>query len=297
VDSFICKGFYVATIKPNTNELNELSFERMMEMLPADYACSDIEVDLKDISFIVPYGMVLLTILLKTLSQKRIKARLLLPDSSDVMNYLERMSFFAQVEGIVEFDRDIQSLRSNLRNPVDSIIEVTKIKEEKEVMDIVNSLVDKLIDRYGFDRARINRFGNVMSESLQNIPQHSNPDGTPYEGMACVQIYKKFFHFAVGDSGVGICPSLNYNPRIRELNLNEEEALRKVLVEGFSRLDRPGRGGGFSSIRKIVRDMNGFMVVRSGGHTYFLGRKTENFYSVPAICGTQIGIRIPKDVF
>lgn len=287
----------MATIKPNTKELNELSFERMMEMIPADCVRSGIVIDLKDISFIVPYGMVLLTVLLKSLSQKGIKIRLLLPDSSDVTNYLERMSFFAQVESIAEFDRDIQSLRSNLRNPVDSIIEVTKIREEKEVMDVVNSLVDKLIEKHGFDRVRINRFGNVMSESLQNIPQHSNPDGTPYEGMACVQIYKKFFHFAVGDSGVGICLSLNSNPRIRELNLSEEAALRKVLVEGFSRLDRPGRGGGFSSIRKIVKDMNGIMVVRSGGFTYFLGRKTEKFYPVSAICGTQIGIRIPKDVF
>lgn len=287
----------MATIKPNINELNELSFERMVEMIPADYACSDIEIDLKDTSFIVPYGMVLLTILLKSLGQKGIKARLLLPDSSDVMNYLERMSFFARVEGIAEFDKDIQSLKSNIRNPIDSIIEVTKIKEEKEVMDIVNSLVDKLIDKHGFDRIKINRFGNVMSEALQNIPQHSNPDGTPYEGMACVQIYKKFFHFAVGDSGVGICLSLNSNPRIRELNLSDEEALKKVILEGFSRLDRPGRGGGFSNIRKIVKYMNGFMVVRSGGYTYFLGRKTENFFPVPAICGTQIGIRIPKDFF
>ena len=118
-------------------------------------------------------------------------------------------------------------------------------------MDIVNSLVDNLIDKHGFDRASINRFGSIMCESLQNIPQHSNPDGTPYEGMVCVQRYKKFFHFAVGDSGVGIYPSLNSNPRIRELNLSEEEALKKVLLEGFSRLDRPGRGGGFSSIRKI----------------------------------------------
>lgn len=287
----------MATIKPNTNEVNELSFERMMEMIPADCIHSGVEIDLKDISFIVPYGMVLLTILLKSLNQNGVKTRLLLPDSSDVMNYLERMSFFTQVEGIVEFDRDIQSLKSNIRNPVDSIIEVTKIREEKEVMDVVNSLVDKLIDKHGFDRAKINRFGNVMCESLQNIPQHSNPDGTPYEGMVCVQIYKKFFHFAVGDSGVGICLSLNSNPRIRELNLSEEQALRKVLVEGFSRLDRPGRGGGFSSIRKIVKDMNGLMVVRSSGFTYFLGRKTETFYTVPPICGTQIGIRIPKDVF
>lgn len=117
----------MATIKPNTKELNELSFERMVEMIPADCARSDIVIDLKDISFIVPYGMVLLTVLLKSLSQKGIKIRLLLPDSSDVTNYLERMSFFAQVESIAEFDKDIQSLRSNLRNPVDSIIEVTKI--------------------------------------------------------------------------------------------------------------------------------------------------------------------------
>lgn len=285
------------TIRPNTNELNELSFERMMETMPTDSACADIEIDLKGTSFIVPYGVMLLTILLKFLSQKGIKVRLLLPDSSDVMNYLERMSFFAQVEGLVEFDKDTQGLKFNIRNPVDSIIEVTKIKEEKEVMNIVNNLVDNLIDKHGFDRSRINRFGNVICESLQNVPQHSNPDGTPYEGMACVQIYKKFFHFAVGDSGVGIYPSLNSNPRIRELNLSEEDALKKVMLEGFSRFDRPGRGEGFSSMRLIVKGMNGFMVVRSGGYAYFLGRKTESFYPVPTICGTQIGIRIPKDIF
>ena len=284
-------------IKPIMHELNELSFERMMEIISIDGTCSEIEIDLKNTHFFVPYGLLLLIILLKSLSQKGLKVRLSLPDSSDVMNYLERMDFFTQIDGIVELNRDIQSLRTNIRNPADSIIEVTKIREEKEVMNIVNSLVDKLIDKHGFDRTRINRFGNVMSESLQNIPQHSNPDGTPYDGMACVQIYKKFFHFAVGDSGVGIYLSLNSNQRIRELNLSEKEALRKVILEGFSRLDSPGRGVGFSSIRKIVRDMNGLMVVRSGGYTYFLGRRTENFYSVPPICGTQIGIRIPKEVF
>ena len=86
-------------IKPNSSGLNELSFERMIEMMPENSDCTCIEIDLKDTTFIVPYGMVLLTVLIKSLNQKAVKTRLLLPYSSDVMNYLERMSFFSQIEG------------------------------------------------------------------------------------------------------------------------------------------------------------------------------------------------------
>jgi hypothetical protein len=137
-----------------------------------------------------------------------------------------------------------------------------------------------------------------MVETFQNIPEHSNPLAVSYNGIVSAQIFKDYFHFALGDSGIGIKNSLCLNPRYKELKMNDCEAIENVLFKGWSRHDVPGRGGGFKRVQDIVKQLGGICVVRSGRGIVYLGTgkaietKTAE---VGHLSGTQIGIRVPKD--
>ena len=281
-------------LKPNSSELNELSIESLLQK---NITGEKVEIDLRDIEFVIPYGMITLIIFLKNLKKKSIKPKILLPLSSDVLNYLERMLFFDQIAELAILDKDITYLKNNVRGPSSSFKEITAITEDKGITNIVSDMVDNLINHYKFDQKKINKFGEVMIETFQNVPEHSNPGIMTYDGIASVQIYKEHFCFAIGDSGIGVRNSLSLNKRYKKLCMTDCEAIKKILFESCSRFDSPGRGGGLKRVRDITKEMDGRIIVRSGRGRGYIGRKINKFAEGAYLSGTQIGIRVPKQNF
>jgi len=283
-------------INKTIEELKAFTFERLV---PINLREKNLEIDLRSVGFVDPYGMVSLIILAKSLSLKSIEVKIFLPDSQDVLNYLERMDFFKEVPSCINFDKDISYLQYNIRNPSESLKEVKKICREEDVVDIVDTFANILVTRHRFNRQTVNKFSEIMIETFQNIPQHSSSSTDDYEpeGIAAIQDYKDHIYLALGDAGIGIKTSLLQNPRYRRMALDDTRAIANVLKYGFSRYDVPGRGGGLQRVLSIVTRFNGQLLIRSMQGLVFARKGKMKCFTVGNVGGTLIGIRIPKQVF
>ncbi len=280
------------------SELNETTINHFMP--PSDAPRdSTITVNLKEISFVTPYAMLVLVMLLRSTAARGIKIKVILPDSADVLNYLERMSFFESAEGCpVEYEPNPDHLRSNRRHSSSTAIELTIIQKEETVTSVVNDLADKLISAHGCNKAGVNRFSEVMIETFQNVTQHTNPEGShAAEGLVAVQIYSHDFHFVIADSGIGIKASLATNARFAKMDMTDAQAIEGVLREGYSRIDTPGRGGGLQRVQESAKDMGGEIFIRSNEGLATIKGTDLKVVTVPLVMGTQIFVKCPKKVF
>ncbi|MER3446914.1 MAG: hypothetical protein C4291_08765 [Candidatus Dadabacteria bacterium] len=276
---------------PKIETLNASSVEYFIS--PEDWR-GEVIISLKNIKFVDPYGVIMLILLIKHLRSRSINVKITPPISLDVLNWLERMNFFAEIENDCEFTSDVLHLRSNVRNPSRSLKEITHITSENRVTSVVEVLAHILIEDYGFEPNIVYRLCGVMIETFQNIPQHSNPGDKvdPY-GIAAIQSYKDHFYLVVGDIGVGIKESLNLNPKYRKKNFTNLEAIRAVLEKGASRFKERGRGGQIKRVCEIVSSLGGTTLIRSGSNLVAVKGASIKFWSVNSFPGTQIGIKIP----
>ncbi len=284
---------------PTNKTIEELKVSTFERLVPIDLKEKILEIDLRSVKFVNPYGMIGLIILAKSLLVKGTEVKILLPDSQDVLNYLERMDFFKEIPRAVKFDKDISYLQYNIRNPSESLKEVTKICREEDIANVVGTLANILVTGYRFNRKSVNKFSEIMMETFQNVPQHSEPatGNSQPEGIAAIQDYKDHIYLALGDAGIGIKKSLIQNPRYRKMGLYDSQAIINVLKYGFSRYDIPGRGGGLQRVLNIVRDFNGMLLIRSMEGLVLASKERIRGFQVGSVVGTQIGIRIPKQIF
>lgn len=279
---------------------DRLNEETIDSFVPSEVgqADSELEIDLSEIVFATPYAIILLSLIIKACHQKGYLIQVKLPTCRDVLNYLQRMNFFDEVADCnINYNEDIEELRTNKRNPSSSVIEITRIEKEEDVSRIVNDLAEKLIGSHGCDQQAINKFSEVMIETFQNATQHSNPKTGVADAIAAVQVYKNEFHFVIADSGIGIAESLKINPRFSSMNLSDIQAIEGVLKHGYSRIDTPGRGGGLERVQEITKNMSGEVLVRSNSGLVRFTEQAMEKAVVNRLNGTQICIKCQTSLF
>jgi hypothetical protein len=105
-----------------------------------------------------------------------------------------------------------------------------------------------------------NAFAHAMIELAENVIEHSE---RPSTGLAYYETLPDRFEFGVADSGIGVLASLQHNPTYAHLS-DDLAAIRKSIEEGVSRFDEPGRGWGFRTIFRALRNSYSNAVIRSG---------------------------------
>jgi hypothetical protein len=276
-------------------EIDTLNASTVEHFIPPLEPRNKVILSLRNVKFADPYGVIMLLLLIKNLRVRSIDVKVVPPTNLDVLNWLERMNFFLEIEKDCEFMWDISYLKSNMRNPSRSLKEITRIISEKEITSIVEVLTNILIEDYGFQPQVVYRLGGVMIETFQNIPQHSNPRGEDFDpyGIAAIQNYKDHFYLVVGDIGVGIRESLSLNSRYKRKKLANLEAIRIVLEKGASRFKDEGRGGQIKRVCEIVSRLGGTTLLRSGSNLVAVKGNSTKFSEGINFPGTQIAIRIP----
>lgn len=112
----------------------------------------------------------------------------------------------------------------------------------------------------GISHETSNTFAHAMVELAENIIEHSEH---PETGVAFYETLNSRFEFGVADSGVGILSSLKRNSRYAYL-CDDLDAIRKSIEDGVSRFDGQGRGWGFRTIFRALRNSNSEAMLRSG---------------------------------
>ncbi len=249
------------------------------------------ELDLRHITFIDPYALLLLA--LGTRYRLEVGPHLVIqwPKSPSVHRWMEAMGFFAEVDEFVPTSR-VAPVRAT-----DALVPITPIAREQEVSRLVEAFDRRLAERYPLTNISRNALIRIMIELFQNIPQHSNATGVVSDphGLAAMQDYADSIFLAVVDKGVGLHGSLALRPEFA--SLSDRSALDAIVFEGMSRFADPGRGGELRRIARLVRNWDGMLAIRSGEAALIADAERGDIYDAPVFAGVQIAIRLPRGVF
>jgi anti-anti-sigma regulatory factor len=288
--------------------LDESTFERLLRQLdsPAQNTSRQMIIDLEQVRFVDPYGMVGLLVLARFLRQRSCEPVLMLPRSDEVMKYLDRMDFSRHAERLCAIDLTTLWPEGEYSRSAhsDVLLEITPIARSEDIHYIVDRVRERaqtiLSQNLHYEQAAIDGFVVALSEVCQNIPEHSED-----VGYVAIQKYfygrrlgKNLVKIAVMDLGVGFRTSLAPKYAIQSAEWSDLTALRLAIFEGASRYDDPGRGQGLSAVRRFVERWHGKLIIRSGSARVGLSpawdRSPTRQSKLTLFPGTQVSIVLPE---
>ena len=286
----------MATLKFLNVQITEDTFEQALHTFREAQ-----EIDLHGVTFIDPYGMVGLLEIGELLKSKGVQKTLYLPESEEVLKYLERMDFFRFASGYFKLvPPDPQLSEKYLRSSYsDVLLEITPIEKSDDIHFIVGRVKERaqsiLTKHLHYDERAINSFIVALSEICQNIIEHSETKGfVGIQKYHFQKISKNVVKIAVMDIGVGFRKSLSERFSLKD----DLEAVDKALLHGASRYTEKGRGHGLAAVRRFVNQWNGKLSIRSGTAKLSIipqwawGKEKElNLTHFP---GTQVNILLPE---
>ena len=277
-------------------QITEETFEQFLHNFKESSA-----IELREINFIDPYGMVGLLEIGELFKSEGIQKIIYLPESEEVLKYLERMDFFQFAERYFILEpSDMQISEKYLRSSYsDVLLEITPIEKSDDIHFIVGKVKDRshaiLARHLNYDENAINNFIVALSEVCQNIIEHSE-----YKGFVGIQKYrfqgidKNVVKIAVMDVGIGFRKSLSERFSLK----NDLDAIEKGLLHGASRFTEKGRGHGLSAVRRFVKQWNGKLSIRSGTAKFSIipewARGKAKEMNLAYFPGAQINIMLPE---
>jgi len=276
--------------------ITEESFEQVLHRLKKSSV-----INLQEIAFIDPYGMVGLLEIGEIYKPKANRKILYLPESEEVLKYLERMDFFKIAPKYFIFEPSKPKISEKyLRSSYsDVLLEITPIEKSDDIHFIVGKVKDRaqsiLTRHLKYDERTINGFIVSLSEICQNIIEHSKT-----KGFVGIQKYhfqnlgKNVVKIAVMDTGIGFRKSLSERFSLK----SDLHSIEEALIHGASRYTDKGRGHGLAAVRRFVNEWNGKISIRSGTAKLSIipewawGKEKE--YNLTHFPGAQINILLPE---
>ncbi len=277
-------------------QLTEETFEQTLQA----FIRSE-EIDLSEVSFIDPYGMLGLLEIGELCMREDVRKTVILPRSGEVLKYLERMDFFAHAGRYFSLEHSSPDASEKYQRNSDSdvLLEITPIGQSNDIHYIVGKVRERaqaiLATHLRYDDRAINGFIVALSEVCQNIIEHSEN-----KGFVGIQKYrfqsmnKNVVKIAVMDVGIGFRESLAGRFKLR----SDLEAIDKALLHGASRYEDEGRGHGLAAVRRFVHQWQSKLSIRSGTARLSIipkwARGREHERNLTHFPGAQINILLPE---
>lgn len=277
------------------NQITEDTFEQTLK----SFIRSE-QIDLRDVSFMDPYGMLGLLEIGELCMLEDIRKTIILPRSDEVCRYLDRMGFFVFAERYYSLEYTTNAVGQKQRSSdTDVLLEITPIEKSNDIHFIVGRVRDRaqaiLATHLRYDERAINGFIVALSEVCQNIIEHSEN-----KGFVGIQKYryqslgKNIVKISVMDVGIGFRKSLANRFKLR----SDFEAIDKALLHGASRYEDEGRGHGLAGVRKFVTQWQGKLSIRSGSARLSIipkwARGKDQERNLIPFPGSQINIILPE---
>jgi len=277
-------------------QLTEDTFEHIFSEFEGDPV-----IDLKEVTFVDPYGMVGLLELGEFSLLQGVQKKIFLPMSEDVLQYLKRMDFFQLAEKYFVLEPFVPQMPEKYSRSQDSdvLLEITPIEKSDDIHFIVGRVSDRahaiLATHLHYDENAINGFIVALSEVCQNIIEHSENIGiVGIQKYHFQKLNKNIVKIAVMDTGRGFRKSLSERFSLK----NDLDAIEKGLLHGASRFADKGRGHGLSSVRRFVKQWDGKLSIRSGTAKLSIipqwSRGKAREHNLSFFPGAQIHIMLPE---
>ena len=277
-------------------QITEETFEKVLDL----FMGSSIP-DLREATFIDPYGMVGILELGEVFKSAGLKKTVYLPESEEVLKYLERMDFlkFAGNYFALEPAKPEIPVKYPRNSSSDVLLEITPTEKSDDIHFIVGKVKERaqaiLAKHLNYGEKAINGFIVALSEVCQNIIEHSENRGfVGIQKYHFQHINKNVVKIAVMDTGIGFRNSLSDRFLLR----NDLHAIEKALLHGASRYADEGRGHGLAAVRKFVNQWSGKLSIRSGTAKLSIipkwARGKEKELDLTPFPGAQINIMLPE---
>ena len=247
--------------------------------------------DLTDLGFVDPYGMAMLCLVGRMLSDRFGKVACRLPDDPKMESYLTRMRVFEELGKYVSLSGDPHTERPPAHN--ESLLEVQEISQRgdvDEVLTLIESRVSSILtEELGYAVKEVTDFKQVVAELCHNILDHSQD-----RGLLVAQRYtnhklnQKFAIIGVCDLGMGIRESLG--SRFDISSWSHGDAILKAARKEFSR--EAARGLGLYIVNGICQQYRGSLHIRSGNARAYFRGKRSHIHSSDEFPGTQVSITL-----
>lgn len=291
---------------PGPPRLDEAGWERMLVRASREEASSLEGLDLSDVRFTDPYGLLGLIALGSSSRYRRGQAwGLILPRDRDVISFFDRSGALSWLEKLFVLAEPPRArTRPASRGGVDPpLLEVAHVKEVADVhraVARVKGRADRLIIKgLGYNSLAADRFTVALAEICQNIIDHSAG-----EGFVMARLMppgrkggRGMVRLAVVDAGIGVCRSLagRYARQFPD-SWDDRKAVQLAFQRHVSCLDEAGRGLGLKLVAEMIRGWGGRLLFRSGTAAFAIsppwGPRPRRSGLAP-FPGTQINVFLP----
>ncbi len=195
--------------------------------------------------------------------------RLALPETDGVASYWAKAGFLRHAEELFELHGKVP--RRRVEEHSDVLLPLTAVRDAKDVHEVVGRMTERatqlLKQELGLEASVVGGFGQSLSETCQNIVEHS---GTT--GWVAVHIFnfrrrlgRKAAVIAVSDAGIGFRRSLEATQAKRFGDRwGDGPAIETALIHNISRFRDPGRGQGLAGTKRYLARWQGKIAIRSG---------------------------------
>lgn len=252
-----------------------------------------LEVDLRDLHFIDPYGLVTLCLMARYGDALSSRVVFHLPEAFALRTYLGRVRFAAAVDEVELVGPTLIVDQEREKEESEALLEITRIEERADIETVLSKIGQRveaiLAEELRYTEVEINQFKNVVAELCHNILDHSENWGyLTAQRYLDSRVGKKYVVIGVGDLGIGIKKSLSMRHDVADWS--HGTAILNSLQKHFSRDET--RGLGLYIVNQICDRYNGSLHIRSGDtRVYIRGRWHWEHASVH-FPGTQIAIAL-----
>lgn len=222
---------------------------------PVQYA-----LNLESAGFLKPMGIMALVLTVRQIAEQSGRPVLLVNLDSELLSYLERVSFFDVAGEWLELDGNLPEQRWDRNPQTANLLELTPITNAGDVAKVMER-AETIFSRW-LHLPNLNSLRKVISELCSNIYQHS---GDPH-GFVLIQRYQYISRgevdvvLAAGDLGRGIRGSLA--ARHPELGKDPLKYIQAAMGGSTSR--ETGRGGlGLRTVEETIAKEGGYVWLRS----------------------------------
>lgn len=247
------------------------------------------------ISFVCPYGAVVLLSACRHLARERGRPVVLVGLQEHVHAYLNRLDFFRAGGGAVVTNRRLHPGAELTRNSASlNVLELTVVRSLREVYDATAYALLIFNAWLGMDAGAAHRVGCCIAEACENVIEHSRDTGVvvaqKYEFSNWTEV-----QLAIADLGIGIRQSLA--SAHAELEDTPAGWIKRAVAGLSSRAERGGLGLG--EIRRIATRTGGSLLIRSGAGYAAFAQNYARYTDLPdelgRLPGTQLAVTFRKD--
>jgi len=266
------------SLNPRAADALLVDFSRYLHQVQGDAL---VEVDLGEVDFIPPYGLIVLCLMGRYARTMCPRVVYRLPRSPLLRRYLGRVRFAGAMAGFVELAGP-EPAAERERPDSEALLELTRIEERVDVERVLLHIGQRveaiLAEELHYTPVEINQFKNVVAELCHNILDHSMNWGyVTAQRYQDPRTRRKYAVIGVGDLGIGIKKSLAQ--RFEAEQWTHGQAILNSLRKHFSR--DPARGLGLYIVNRICQHYDGSLQIKSGDtRVYLRGRRHYEHCSV-----------------